>query len=157
MQGSDGRWRALDATHIFREQVSFGTIYQAALRAEISRMYPHVRWGEVVRGQAEIEGTAELNAIFSRRTEQMQERLQKLAREWKVKHPGRRIHRARALAARAQGSQGLAPAEGPRARAAGDQGARAPTPPPSTASTISGGSSASSFTRRATRERALTV
>ncbi len=90
VQGSDGRWRALDATHIFREQVSFGTIYQAALRAEISRLYPHVRWGEVVRGQAEIEGTAELNAIFSRRTEQMRERLQKLTREWKLKHPGRR-------------------------------------------------------------------
>ena len=91
VQGTDGRWRALDATHIFREQVSFGTIYQAALRAEVSRMYPKVRWGEVARGQAEIDGTAELNAIFSRRTEQMQERLQRLTREWKVKHPGRRI------------------------------------------------------------------
>ncbi len=91
VQGSDGRWRALDATHIFREQVSFGTIYQAVLRSEISRLYPHVRWGEVVRGQAEIAGTERMNAIFSRRTEQMQERLQRLLREWKVKHPGRRI------------------------------------------------------------------
>ena len=53
---AEGRWRALDARNLMKHRSTFGRVYQAALRAEVTRRYG-VAWGEVVNGQAEIAGT----------------------------------------------------------------------------------------------------
>ncbi len=71
----DGRWRALDAAMVFRDQRTLGAIYQAALRAELTARLG-VAWGPVVKGQAEILGVEErLLEAFSRRAGQVQRRL----------------------------------------------------------------------------------
>ena len=71
----DGRWRALDATMVYRDQRALGAIYQAALRAELTQRLG-VGWGPVVKGQAEMVGVPEdLLAAFSTRTAQTEARL----------------------------------------------------------------------------------
>ena len=71
----DGRWRALDATMVYRDQRALGAIYQAALRAELTERLG-VAWGAVVKGQAELVGVPEeLTEAYSTRAEQVRERL----------------------------------------------------------------------------------
>jgi TrwC relaxase len=76
----DGQWRALDATMVYRDQRALGSMYQAALRAELTGRLG-VKWGPVVKGQAEISGIPEpLMEAFSMRAQQARERLaEKLA------------------------------------------------------------------------------
>jgi conjugative relaxase-like TrwC/TraI family protein len=67
----DGRWWALDARYLKRNQRMLGGLYQSVLRAELSHRYGIV-WEPIVNGQAEIAGMpAELLAAFSKRTAQV--------------------------------------------------------------------------------------
>lgn len=52
---SDGKWRTLHATVIYRHARTAGVLYQAHLRAEV-RDRLGLRWGPVVKGAAEIDG-----------------------------------------------------------------------------------------------------
>lgn len=51
----DGRWLALDARYVKRNQRALGGLYQSVLRAELTARFG-VGWGPVVNGQAEIAG-----------------------------------------------------------------------------------------------------
>jgi conjugative relaxase-like TrwC/TraI family protein len=88
VEGSDGRWRALDASIVFRAQRTFGAVYQAALRSELTRA-GGVRWGPVVKGQAEIEGMQELVDAFSRRHRAVMRLAERKLAAWGERHPGR--------------------------------------------------------------------
>ena len=65
-----GGWRAIDAKRAYAHAKAGGTIYQAALRQELT-LRLGVSWQPVINGQADIEGfTAELVRHFAtRRTE----------------------------------------------------------------------------------------
>ncbi len=89
VQGSDGRWRSLDATTMMRGVLAFGAIYQSALRSELRRRFPHLRFGAVAKGQAEIEGLDSLVALFSKRKEQIERRYERELSRWRERHPDR--------------------------------------------------------------------
>ena len=55
VQTADGRWLALDARYVKRNQRMLGGLYQSVLRAELSHRYG-VAWEPIVNGQAEITG-----------------------------------------------------------------------------------------------------
>jgi conjugative relaxase-like TrwC/TraI family protein len=75
VQTDDGRWLALDARLLKRYQRALGGLYQSVLRAELTDRYG-VGFGEIVTGQAEIAGVpAELLALFSKRTVQVDDAL----------------------------------------------------------------------------------
>ena len=75
VQTGDGRWLALDARILKRYQHTLGGLYQSVLRAELTDRYG-VGFGEIVKGQAEIAGVpAELLALFSKRTVQVDDAL----------------------------------------------------------------------------------
>jgi conjugative relaxase-like TrwC/TraI family protein len=64
----DGRWMALDARFLKRHQRMLGGLYQSVLRAELTHRYGYV-FEPIVNGQAEVVGVpAELLAVFSKRT-----------------------------------------------------------------------------------------
>ena len=71
VQTDDGRWWALDARYLKRNQRMLGGLYQSVLRAELTRGYG-VGWEQIVNGQAELTGApAELVEVFSKRTVQV--------------------------------------------------------------------------------------
>ena len=75
VQTEDGRWLALDARMLKRYQRSLGGLYQSVLRAELTARYG-VAFDEIVKGQAEIAGVpADLLALFSKRTVQVDDAL----------------------------------------------------------------------------------
>ena len=75
VQTIDGRWLALDARYLKRNQRMLGGLYQSVLRAELTHRYG-IAWEPVVNGQAEIGGApAELLTKFSKRTGQVEEAL----------------------------------------------------------------------------------
>ena len=75
VQTEDGRWLALDARMLKRYQRALGGLYQTVLRAELTSRYG-VGFGEIVKGQAEIAGVpADLLALFSKRTVQVDDAL----------------------------------------------------------------------------------
>jgi conjugative relaxase-like TrwC/TraI family protein len=89
VQAADGRWRALDASIVFRAQRLFGAAYQSALRSEMTARLG-VEWGEVVKGQAEVAGLdGELLGAFSRRSEQVARAAERRLEVWRGEHPGR--------------------------------------------------------------------
>jgi conjugative relaxase-like TrwC/TraI family protein len=68
-RSGDDAWRALDGEAILRTyRLAAGYLYEAHLRSELSRTLG-VRWGEPVKGMAEIEGvpTEALRAFSTRR------------------------------------------------------------------------------------------
>jgi conjugative relaxase-like TrwC/TraI family protein len=70
-----GRWGALDGRLIYTHAKTAGYLYQAELRAQLSRRLG-VRWTPVVRGTAEVEGiSAEVIRAFSRRRREILARL----------------------------------------------------------------------------------
>jgi conjugative relaxase-like TrwC/TraI family protein len=89
VQGVDGRWRALDATLAFRAVRALGFLYQSALRSELQRRWPQLRWLSVQKGQAEIAGMAALKDAFCKRSEQVQAHYEHLLCEWRERHPER--------------------------------------------------------------------
>jgi conjugative relaxase-like TrwC/TraI family protein len=71
VQTADGRWWALDARYLKRNQRMLGGVYQSVLRAELTHRYG-VGWEAIVNGQAELAGIpAELPSAFSKRTAQV--------------------------------------------------------------------------------------
>ena len=72
---ADGRWRALDGREVFAMQKPAGSVYQAAIRAELSARLG-VEWEPVDRnGQADIVGVPEgLCRMFSTRRRQIEVR-----------------------------------------------------------------------------------
>jgi len=74
-RGPDGRWTALDARRLYVNAKTGGYLYQAQLRAELTRRLG-VQWGPVHRGQADLVGipTKVLRA-FSRRRAELEQRM----------------------------------------------------------------------------------
>jgi len=70
VQGPDGRWSALDARALYAHAKTAGYLYEAALRAELTRALG-VEWTPVRNGIAEIAGVpaAVLRAFSRRRVE----------------------------------------------------------------------------------------
>jgi conjugative relaxase-like TrwC/TraI family protein len=70
IRGTDGRWSALDGRRVYAHARTAGYLYQAALRAELTRELG-VRWRPVRKGMAEIDGVREkaLRAFSRRRAE----------------------------------------------------------------------------------------
>jgi conjugative relaxase-like TrwC/TraI family protein len=67
VQTEDGRWWALDARYLKRNQRMLGGLYQSVLRAELTHRYG-VGWEQIVNGQAELAGApTELIEVFSKR------------------------------------------------------------------------------------------
>ncbi len=72
---ADGRWSALDARGLYREQKTAGYLYKAALRHELTRSLG-VQWGPVEKGSAEITGIPDgVLGHFSRRRREILEHL----------------------------------------------------------------------------------
>ncbi len=71
----DGRWLALDARTIKRDQQTLSRLYHAGLRSELTRRLG-VTWAEPVNGIAEMASMpADVLAEFSQRTRAVDERL----------------------------------------------------------------------------------
>ena len=56
-QAEDGRWTALDGRELYRHAKTAGYLYQAALRAELSREL-ELRWQAADHGTADLEGVS---------------------------------------------------------------------------------------------------
>jgi hypothetical protein len=70
-RGADGRWTALDARALYTHAKTAGYLYQAVLRAELTRRLG-VEWGPVRQGAADIAGVPRgLVEAFSQRREQI--------------------------------------------------------------------------------------
>ena len=75
VRDGQGRWGALDGRLIYTHAKTAGYLYQAELRAQLSRRLG-VRLTPVVRGTAEVTGIpAEVNRAFSRRRSQILTRM----------------------------------------------------------------------------------
>jgi conjugative relaxase-like TrwC/TraI family protein len=75
VQIDEGRWLALDARYLKRQQRTLGGLYQSLLRSELTHRFG-VGWGELVNGQAEIAGVpGELLQVFSKRSVEIDEAL----------------------------------------------------------------------------------
>jgi conjugative relaxase-like TrwC/TraI family protein len=75
VQTEDGRWLALDARLLKGYQRALGGLYQSVLRAELTSRFG-IAFAEIVKGQAEIAGVpAELLALFSKRSVQVDDAL----------------------------------------------------------------------------------
>jgi conjugative relaxase-like TrwC/TraI family protein len=67
VRAEDGRWSALDGRLVYAHARTAGFLYQAALRAELTRMLG-VEWTPVSKGSAEIHGVLDrVIRAFSRR------------------------------------------------------------------------------------------
>jgi len=71
---AEGRWSALDARGLYREQKTAGYLYKSALRDELTRSLG-VQWGPVEKGSAEITGIPDGLEHFSRRRREILEHL----------------------------------------------------------------------------------
>jgi conjugative relaxase-like TrwC/TraI family protein len=81
----DGRWWALDARYLKRNQRMLGGLYQSVLRAELTHRYG-IGWEPIVHGQAEIAGMpAELLEVFSKRARQVDAALAVKVDEFRVR------------------------------------------------------------------------
>jgi conjugative relaxase-like TrwC/TraI family protein len=75
VQTDGGRWYALDARYLKRQQRMLGGLYQSLLRSELTHRFG-VGWGELVHGQAELAGVPhELLKLFSKRSVKIDEAL----------------------------------------------------------------------------------
>ena len=71
----DGRWGALDARQVYAHAKTAGYLYQAQLRAELTRRLG-VEWSPVRNGHAEVVGLPqEVVRAFSKRREEILERM----------------------------------------------------------------------------------
>lgn len=70
IRGEDGKWGALDAKHLYRHAKTAGYLYQAHLRAELTRRIG-VEWRPVRKGAADVEGISRevIRAFSTRRRE----------------------------------------------------------------------------------------
>jgi conjugative relaxase-like TrwC/TraI family protein len=85
VQTGDGRWWALDARYLKRNQRMLGGLYQSVLRAELTHRYG-ISWEPIVNGQAEIAGMpAELLEVFSKRARQVDAALAVKVEEFRLR------------------------------------------------------------------------
>jgi conjugative relaxase-like TrwC/TraI family protein len=76
--GPDGRWSALDATGLYRSKRAAGVVFQAALRAELTRRLG-VEWLPACNDAAEVAGVpGRVVRLFSKRREQIEAELARL-------------------------------------------------------------------------------
>jgi len=74
-RGLDGRWTALDARRLYVNAKTGGYLYQAQLRAELTRRLG-LEWGPVRRGQADLTGIPPgVLRAFSRRRAELEQRM----------------------------------------------------------------------------------
>lgn len=72
VNASDGRWTCLHSPSLYANAKTAGFLYQAELRDQLTRTLG-VRWGEVRRGSAAVEGIEEVaEATFSRRRSEIE-------------------------------------------------------------------------------------
>ena len=72
VKATDGRWTCLHSPSLYANAKTAGFLYQAELRDQLTRTLG-IRWGEVQRGTASIEGIEEpAEAIFSRRRSEIE-------------------------------------------------------------------------------------
>jgi conjugative relaxase-like TrwC/TraI family protein len=80
VHGADGRWSALDARLIYAHAKTAGYLYEARLRAELTRSLG-VAWTPVKRGIADVDGVPqEVLRAFSRRRVEIEEELARRGR-----------------------------------------------------------------------------
>lgn len=73
IHGSDERWGAVDARHLYLHAKTAGYLYQSHLRSELTRRLG-VRWGPVRNGAADLEGVPrEVIRAFSRRRREVEQ------------------------------------------------------------------------------------
>ena len=70
VKGDDGRWGAFDARQLYLQAKTAGYLYQAHLRAELTRRLG-VEWSPIRNGSADIEGVSRkvIRAFSKRRAE----------------------------------------------------------------------------------------
>jgi len=74
--GVDGRWSTLDSQTMVRQATTVSYLYQAVLRAELTRRLG-VAWTDVETGLAEVEGIPrEVLGVFSKRRNQIERALE---------------------------------------------------------------------------------
>ena len=74
-RGPDGRWTALDARRLYVNAKTGGYLYQAQVRAELTRRLG-VEWGPVRRSQADLAGVpVGVLRAFSRRRAELDQRM----------------------------------------------------------------------------------
>jgi conjugative relaxase-like TrwC/TraI family protein len=88
VQGPDGRWTALDGRDLYRHRLAADAIYRAAYQRELSRTIG-VEWTAAdVHGNRELQGLAEeLVRWFSKRTDQIDAELDRLAADGRERTP----------------------------------------------------------------------
>lgn len=80
----DGRWGALDGRQVYEQALTAGYLYQAQLRAELTRRFG-VEWGPIVNGCADIAGIPDsVIAEFSQRRAEILERMEERG-QWSAK------------------------------------------------------------------------
>ena len=130
VQTPDGRWWALDARYLKRNQRMLGGLYQSVLRAELTHRYG-VAWEPIVNGQAEIAGMpAELLAVFSKRTAQVDAALAVKVDEFREREGRDPTRWERAALSREAAGRHPGPQDRPRCRGSARHGGR-PRPPTS--------------------------
>ncbi len=71
----DGRWRTLDARHLYAHSLTAGYVYESHLRDELTRRLG-VAWGPIVNGIADLEGIDKpVLRAFSTRREDIEHRM----------------------------------------------------------------------------------
>jgi conjugative relaxase-like TrwC/TraI family protein len=86
VQTPDCRWRALDARQLMAHQSTFGRVYQATLRAEVTNRYGPA-WTDIEKGQAEITGVpTELIELFSKRADEIDAELARRLADYRKIH-----------------------------------------------------------------------
>jgi len=121
--GADGRWATLDGRFVYAEAKTAGYLYEAHLRAELTRELG-VEWGPVRNGIADVRGIAPgVLRTFSKRRAEVEARLGELglsspraAEVVTLDTRGRKTHTAEAGVVRARwrdeaAAQGFGPAD----------------------------------------------
>ena len=71
----DGRWRTLDARHLYAHSLTAGYVYESHLRDELTRRLG-VSWGPILNGIADLEGIDKpVLRAFSTRREDIEHRM----------------------------------------------------------------------------------
>ncbi|WP_420451735.1 MobF family relaxase [Ilumatobacter sp.] len=79
-QGPDGRWTALDGQALYRSKIAAGTVFQTALRHELSRRLG-IDWTPVHNGVADIAGISkQVLKHFSKRRNEIEDELERSGR-----------------------------------------------------------------------------
>jgi conjugative relaxase-like TrwC/TraI family protein len=88
VQGPDGRWTALDGRDLYRHRLAADAIYRATYQRELVRTLG-VEWTAAdTHGNRELQGMPEdLVRLFSKRTEQIDAELERLAADGRERTP----------------------------------------------------------------------